>query len=180
MAKCHCDGPKSHFDGPKSHFDGPESHFDAVSGTVTRQLSILSYRQLDVHLNPELEPNYASLSGNIPGADESGTACNADGTLMTAPANNYVFAEPAIPAGLSTNSRRCAAPIASALVKYHPVARAGPSHQHKAKRGPGRQPLDLNWEIYDDEGNAISAREFAVQYPEEWEERFANTYDHLL
>ncbi|KAJ7193695.1 hypothetical protein GGX14DRAFT_576964 [Mycena pura] len=122
------------------------------------------------------------LSGNIPGTDESGTACNADGTLMTAPANNYVFAEPAISAGLSKNP---AVELSSSALAISPhtvgtSAGAGPSHQHKAKRGPGRQPPDLNWEVYDDKGNAISAREFAVQYTEQWEERFANTYDHLL
>ncbi|KAJ7194397.1 hypothetical protein GGX14DRAFT_576342 [Mycena pura] len=115
---------------------------------------------------------------------------------MTAPASNSVLAEPAIPAALSTNpavqlssaalampQHTASAPVA--LLRRSDRKRAREtspvvvlSHQHKAKRG--RQPLDLNWEVYDDEGNVISAREFAARYPQEWEERFASTYNYLL
>ncbi|KAJ7203077.1 hypothetical protein GGX14DRAFT_652541 [Mycena pura] len=152
--------------------------------------------QPDINLDPELEPNHAILSGNIPWVDESGTAYNVDGTVMTVPASNSVLAESAIPAALSTNpamqlsstaleisQHTVSAPVAPLRRSERKHARetspvTGLSHQHKAKRG--RQALDLDWEVYDDEGNAISAREFAVRYPEEWEERFASTYDHLL
>ncbi|KAJ7193693.1 hypothetical protein GGX14DRAFT_701070 [Mycena pura] len=54
-----------------------------------------------------------------------------------------------------------------------------PSPARPAAARP-RRALDLNWGVYDEEGNEIPAAEFAKKFPEEWAKRYGRLYDHLL
>ncbi|KAJ7203099.1 hypothetical protein GGX14DRAFT_570357 [Mycena pura] len=54
-----------------------------------------------------------------------------------------------------------------------------PSPARPAAARPRRAP-DINWGVYDEEGNEIPAAEFAKKIPEEWAKRYGRLYDHLL
>ncbi|KAJ7202269.1 hypothetical protein GGX14DRAFT_654051 [Mycena pura] len=104
---------------------------------------------------------------------QNGTECSCVGLA----ASDSVLAEPAIPAALSTNPAIQSSSMALEISQHtvsapvtplrcsnckHTCKRspiAGLSRQHKAKCG--RQPLDLDWEVYDDEGN-MQFRAFVV------------------